>query len=201
MRGRWESFLIRESSLTLACRPLKKGMGIYQEGIYQEMTKTKRFWAALALVSLAVMAFAGYSVYGRMSLHFSGDTLEIRPVPVPVPQEEDEEPAAKEAAADKEEEEKAGKGTAAAPNPETDKVKAVRTAFEYKDAKAKSVLIAGSFTSWKDKKMTKKDGSWKVEIYILPGTYPYHFTVDGKKKLDPGKPKNPVTGDSLISVN
>ncbi|OGS27906.1 MAG: hypothetical protein A3J70_13755 [Elusimicrobia bacterium RIFCSPHIGHO2_02_FULL_61_10] len=76
----------------------------------------------------------------------------------------------------------------------------MKTVFEYKDAKAKSVLIAGSFTSWKDKKMTKKDGVWRTEVYILPGTYPYHFTVDGKKKLAPDKPKAP-TGDSLISVN
>ncbi|MDO8806109.1 MAG: glycogen-binding domain-containing protein [Elusimicrobiota bacterium] len=184
------------------------------------MTKSKKFWAASAFVSLAVMVFAGYSIYGRMTLHFSGDTIEVRPVPVPVPQEEEEDTAAKEAAAakeekkDREEEAKAGKAAAAPakavrqnsvrpPEPaaaETGKTRAVKTTFEYKDAAARSVLIAGSFTSWKDKKMTKKDGVWKTDVYILPGTYPYHFTVDGKKKLDPGKPKAP-TGDSLVQVN
>jgi len=173
------------------------------------MTKSKSFWAALALISLAVMVFAGYSIYERVSLHFSGDTIEVRPVPMPVPEEEEasavKEPAGtkteKEAVVDKDEEVKAGKAPASGAKSETDKVKAVKITFEYKDAGARSVLIAGSFTSWKDKKMVKKSGVWKTDIYILPGTYPYHFTVDGKKKLDPGKPKNPVTGDSLISVD
>lgn len=173
------------------------------------MTKYKKFWAAAAVISLAVMAFAGYSVYERMSRHFSGDTIEVKPVPVPLAQEEGDSSAARAAAiakmneADKEdavEEAKPAKGTAAPAKGDSDKTKAVKTAFEYKDAKAKAVLIAGSFTSWKEKKMTKKDGVWKTDVYILPGTYPYHFTADGKKKLDPGKPKAP-TGDSLISVN
>ena len=172
------------------------------------MTKSKKFWAVSALLSLAVMVFAGYSIYGHMSLHFSGDTIEVRPVPMPVPEEEEEDLASAKAAAlakmnqaddEEKEEAKPAKQTAAAKG-EADKVKAVKTVFEYKDAKAKSVLISGSFTSWKDKKMTKKDGVWRTEVYILPGTYPYHFTVDGKKKLAPDKPKAP-TGDSLISVN
>lgn len=162
------------------------------------------------MFSLAVMVFAGYSIYGHISLHFSGDTIEVRPVPMPVPEEEEEDMAAAKAAAlakmnqaeeeeEKEEEAKPARQAAAAKG-EAGKVKAVKTVFEYKDAKAKSVLISGSFTSWKDKKMTKKNGVWRTEVYILPGTYPYHFTVDGKKKLDPDKPKAP-TGDSLISVN
>lgn len=171
------------------------------------MTKSKKFWAASALVSLAVMAFAGYSIYGHMSLHFSGDTIEVRPVPMPVPEEDGGDLAAAKAAAlaklnqaDEEEKEEEARPAKQAAKGEADKAKAVKTVFEYKDSKAKSVLIAGSFTSWKDKKMTKKDGVWRTEIYILPGTYPYHFTVDGKKKLAPDKPKAP-TGDSLISVN
>ena len=134
------------------------------------MTKSKKFWAVSAFLSLAVMAFAGYSIYGHMSLHFSGDTIEVRPVPMPVPEEEDEDMTAAKAAAlarmnqdDEEEKEEAkpARQTAAAKS-EADKVKAVKTVFEYKDAKAKSVLIAGSFTSWKDKKMTKKDGVFSL---------------------------------------
>ncbi len=160
------------------------------------MTKSKTFWAAAALICLATVAFAGYSIYGRMSLHFSGDTLEVRPVPMPAPQETAEPEAAAKPAEQKPDEQK----PAAAAQPEPEKTKAAKIAFAYKDAKAKSVYIAGSFTSWKEQKMTKKNGVWKAEIYILPGTYPYHFTVDGKKKLDPGKPKAP-TGDSLVDVN
>ena len=165
------------------------------------MIKSKKFWAVSALISLAVMAFAGYSLYGRISPHFAGDTIKVRSVPVPVPQEGDENASVREVdKIDEEEDLKAGRKTSSAANIETDKIKAVKTVFEYKYANARSVLIAGSFTSWKDKKMTKKNGVWKTEVYILPGTYPYHFNVDGKKKLDPGKPKAP-TGDSLISVN
>ncbi|OIO01511.1 MAG: hypothetical protein AUJ51_08270 [Elusimicrobia bacterium CG1_02_56_21] len=171
------------------------------------MTKSKTFWAASALISLALMVFAGYSIYGRVALHFSGDTIEVKPVPLPAAEEQEEEKVDTKSALekikaaekeDKEEEAKAGRGTPA--KTEVPRMRAVKTAFEYKDSAAKSVLISGSFTSWKDKKMTKKDGVWKTDIYILPGTYPYHYTVDGKKKLAPGKPKAP-TGDSLVTVN
>jgi hypothetical protein len=173
------------------------------------MTKSKTFWAAAAVVCLAVMAFSGYSIYERISLHFSGDTLEVRPVPMPVPEEEDgtspeataaAKEAAKEAFKAEEAEETSKAGENPAKTPAAEKAHAVKTLFEYKDSKAKSVLIAGSFTSWKNVKMAKKNGVWKAEIYILPGTYPYHFVVDGNKKLAPGKPKAP-TGDSLVDVN
>jgi hypothetical protein len=159
------------------------------------MTKSKTFWAAATLASLAVVAFAGYSIYGRMTLHFSGDTIEVHPVPAPAPQEMPEPEAAAKPA-----EQKSAEQKTAAAQPEPEKTKAAKIPFAYKDAKAKSVYIAGSFTSWKEQKLTKKNGVWKAEIYILPGTYPYHFMVDGKKKLDPGKPKAP-TGDSLVDVN
>lgn len=174
------------------------------------MTKSKSFWAASAVISLAVMAFAGYSIYERVSLHFSGDTIEVRPVPMPPPQETTDEAPAEtvtEETDDKQaktEEPKAGKTAQPAKQEqakteEGGKPRAVKTVFEYKNDKAKKVLIAGSFTSWKTKTMTKKGGVWKAEVYILPGTYPYHFMVDGKQTLDPGKPKAP-TGDSLVTV-
>jgi hypothetical protein len=162
------------------------------------MTKSKSFWAASALISLAVMVFAAYSLYGRVSAYFPGETLEVRPVPMPPPQEEtgDEEAAEKTETAPKA---AAPAQPAAQDKAEAAKVKAVKTIFEYKDAKARSVQLAGSFTSWKARPMTKKNGVWTTEVYILPGNYPYHFNVDGKKKLDPGKPKAP-TGDSLVLV-
>lgn len=163
------------------------------------MTKSKTFWAASALISLAAMSLAGYSIYERVSLHFSGDKIEVHPVPMPVSEAGGEEEAAQpeQAAAQP----KSESAKAAVPEQaEPEKIKAVKTTFEYKDAKAKAVRVAGSFSAWKDVKMTKKNGVWKTDIYILPGTYPYHFNVDGKKKLDPGKPAAP-TGDSLVSVN
>lgn len=174
------------------------------------MTKSKKFWAAVALASLAVMVYSAWSIYGRINQHFSGDTIEVRPVPMPPPSEEPgddlvketEEKPQPEALADREEETQAGKTAAApaAPKPEEGgKVKALRTTFEYKDPSAKSVRIAGTFTSWKEKALVKKNGVWKTDVYILPGTYPYHFIVNGKNKADPGKPKTPG-GDSLVTV-
>lgn len=183
----------------------------------------------MAVVSLAAMGYSGWSVYGRVMQHFSGDTIEVRPVPMPPPSEDSnetaaaasEQQAAQEDKADREEEAKAGKPQAAAAKPapkaeakpapkaeaakpaakaEGGRTKAVRTTFEYKDTAARSVSISGSFTSWKAKRMTKKEGVWRTDVYILPGTYPYHFEVDGKKKNDPGKPKSPL-GDSLITVD
>lgn len=166
------------------------------------MTKLKTFWAATALICLAVMAFSGWSIYERLALHMSGDSIEVRPVPMPPDGGEATE--VEEAKAP--EEGKALPGAEAAGKDgekpgEPEKVRAVKTVFEYKDAKAKSVKLAGSFSRWNGKPMKKgKNGVWKTEEYILPGTYPYHFVVDGKKKLDPGKPKAP-TGDSLVDVN
>jgi len=178
------------------------------------MTKSKKFWAAMAVLSLAVMVYSAWAIYERINQHFTGETIEVRPVPMPPPSEEPgadtiketaEEKPQQEELADQAEEAKAGKpaAPAAAPAPakpeEGGKAKAVRTTFEYKDAAAKSVRIAGTFTSWKEKALVKKNGVWKTDIYILPGTYPYHFIVNGKNKADPGQPKTPG-GDSLVTV-
>lgn len=179
-------------SLSLANHPLR-----HKQTHSRIMTRSKTFWSLAALICLGVAVFSGYSLYARVSLHFSGDTVEIKPPPPLPPSEEEEaepetpreEPKAEEKAPA--EEKKPAEGA---------RNRAVKTSFEYKDAKAKAVSIAGSFTSWRDVRMKKKDGVWKTDVYILPGTYPYHFTVDGKKKKDPGKPVAPATGDSLVMV-
>ena len=161
------------------------------------MTKSKNFWAVLAVVSLAAAGFSGYSIYNRLIIHFANDTMEIRPKPVPMlpdPEEAKGDPA--KAAAEPSGSQPGPKETKEEPQ----KQKALKTVFEYKNTSAKNVFLAGSFTKWKETRMTKKNGVWKTEIYILQGTYPYHFIVDGKKKLDPGKPKAP-TGDSLVDIN
>ncbi|HNW45410.1 MAG TPA: glycogen-binding domain-containing protein [Elusimicrobiales bacterium] len=158
------------------------------------MAKSKIFWAVAALISLGVAVFSGYSVYGRLSLHFSGDTIEMKPSPVPPLADPDKEEAAEAG-------EKAPPAAAQASEKqaEPEKPKALKTPFEYKDPKAKAVFIAGSFTSWKDVRMKKEDGVWRANIYILPGNYPYHFVVDGAKKTAPGKPSTNM-GESLITV-
>jgi len=155
------------------------------------MTKSKTFWIFAALVSFCAAAFCGYTIYNRLILHFAKDTFEIRPVHVPAPPKADAEAQAMPQAEPKDEPQAAKE--------EPQKVKAVKTHFEYKNASAKSVFVSGSFTSWKEVKMARKNGRWKAEVYILPGNYIYHFTVDGKKTFDPGKPKTAV-GESIVEV-
>lgn len=160
------------------------------------MTKTKNFWAALAFISLTAAGLSGYSLYAMLTAHFASDTLVIRSKPVPTlpdAEETKEEPA-----------DNAAKPSGSQPGPketaqEPQKQKAVKTVFEYKSASAKNVTLAGSFTKWKETRMAKKNGVWKTEVYILPGNYLYHFVTDGKKTLDPGKPKSPA-GESVAVV-
>lgn len=166
------------------------------------LTNSKSFWAASALISLFVLAASAWSLYDRVSLYFSEDTISISPKPVPLPtfaeeKEGEKAPAEKPAAkAPEQEPSPAPAKTAEAGTPS--KPKAVKTPFEYKGP-GRSVTLAGSFSVWRDIKMTRKNGSWQADVYILPGTYTYHFTVDGKKIADPGKPKAP-TGDSIVTV-
>ena len=160
------------------------------------MTSSKGFWAALAIVSLAAAGFSGYSIYNRLTIHFASDTMEIRSKPVPMLPEVDEPKEESAKTADKSPESRPmPKETMAEPR----KQKALKTVFEYKNASAKSVTLAGSFTKWKETKMTKKNGVWRVEVYILPGNYLYHFAADGKKIPDPAKAKSPV-GESIVVV-
>lgn len=187
------------------------------------MTKSKNFWAATAFACLILTGASGWSLYNRLAVHFLSDIVEIRPRPVPLlPPDESakdeaaggpeaavkktpDRPAAKadaKAAPAPAREDKAAQAKAAAGRPEEPaKPKAVKTIFEYKSASAKSVRLAGTFTKWNEVKMTRKaPGIWKAEEYIFPGIYPYHFVVDGKKVLDPGKPKAERTGESLVDV-
>ena len=174
------------------------------------MTKSKNFWAALAVISLIAAVFSGYSVYNRLTIHFASDTMEIQPKPVPVPspadtQEAKKEPAPEATAAKPEEKvippaPKEEKAKPPAPTKEEpQKVKAIKVHFEYKSASAKNVVLTGSFTKWKEIKMTKQNGLWKNDVYILPGKYLYHFVAGGKKVLDPSRPKGPI-GESVIMV-
>ncbi|OGS06726.1 MAG: hypothetical protein A2270_05540 [Elusimicrobia bacterium RIFOXYA12_FULL_51_18] len=158
------------------------------------MTKSKSFWAAVAVLSLVAAGVSGYSIYNRLVVYFANDTLEIRSRPVPPLQdseETDEEPATEV----KPEPQPAVKESKQEPQ----KQKAVKTAFEYKSVAAKSVSLSGSFTKWKETKMAKREGVWRAGVYILPGNYLYHFIVDGKKTLDPGKAKTP-SGESIVAV-
>jgi len=77
--------------------------------------------------------------------------------------------------------------------------KAQRMDFEYKNPKAQSVAIAGSFTKWEAKKMKQEGETWRISLFIHPGKYPYHFVADGKKTPDPLQPLK-QKGESLLIV-
>ena len=199
------------------------------------MTRTKGFWAALAVISFTGAVLCGYALYDRLSLHISGDMTGIPTAQVSAPREPEgtkEEPVETAAATAEQrpvpEEAKAG---SAAPEKEEDStpqqkkespekapaekirlpgftealmetpktVKAVKTHFEYVNASAKKVSLAGSFTKWKETGMARKNGVWQADVYILPGSYRYHLTADGKKVPPPGGSKA-STGESIVVV-
>jgi 1,4-alpha-glucan branching enzyme len=60
--------------------------------------------------------------------------------------------------------------------------------FEYEDAKAQEVFLAGSFSNW-DPGATQMGlaatGIWGVEVSLAPGRYEYLFVVDGRWTPDP----------------
>ena len=64
--------------------------------------------------------------------------------------------------------------------------------FSLTAPEAKTVLVAGSFTTWEQapvalKKLKK--GPWKATIPLPPGTYEYRFIVDGQWWDDPNAPQ------------
>jgi 1,4-alpha-glucan branching enzyme len=60
--------------------------------------------------------------------------------------------------------------------------------FEFKDPKAKTVGLAGTFNRWQPDSKTLHSsgvGYWWKETTLAPGTYEYCFVVDGKWMPDP----------------
>ena len=55
--------------------------------------------------------------------------------------------------------------------------------FEYEDAAACKVCIAGSFNDWHptvSEMLDMGSGKWVKDLELAPGTYEYRFVVDGK---------------------
>lgn len=60
--------------------------------------------------------------------------------------------------------------------------------FRY-EGEAHEVFLAGEFNNWSSKSHPmhpQEDGSWSLEIELIPGSYPYKFVVDDNWILDPG---------------
>ncbi|MEK7288463.1 MAG: glycogen-binding domain-containing protein [Elusimicrobiota bacterium] len=65
--------------------------------------------------------------------------------------------------------------------------------------RAKEVFLAGEFNSWSPIKMNKeKPGTWRAGIEITPGTYRYHYLVEGKKTPDQYNPRREGNSSILI---
>jgi 1,4-alpha-glucan branching enzyme len=60
--------------------------------------------------------------------------------------------------------------------------------FEYEDAAARKVCIAGSFNDWHptvSEMLNMGSGKWVKDLELASGTYEYRFVVDGKWITDP----------------
>ena len=60
--------------------------------------------------------------------------------------------------------------------------------FEFEDAAARKVCIAGSFNDWHPEvsgMIPMGSGKWVKDLELGPGTYAYRFFIDGKWVTDP----------------
>jgi len=73
--------------------------------------------------------------------------------------------------------------------------------LKYTNKRAKKVKITGSFSSWKELDMKKKENDWIINLTLKdPGIYKYYFIVDGKKILDPKANKSKDGNYSLLEI-
>ncbi len=66
--------------------------------------------------------------------------------------------------------------------------KSKKASFSFQAPQAERVSIAGDFNGWDPAThpMKKdKEGVWKINVNLLPGTYHYRFFVDGEWQNDP----------------
>ena len=75
------------------------------------------------------------------------------------------------------------------------------------DPTARRVYLAGDFNDWdpEDRRMVKvRDGSFRANLELEPGTYQYKFVVDGEWMPDPSAreqvPNEHGTTNSVIRV-
>jgi 1,4-alpha-glucan branching enzyme len=82
-----------------------------------------------------------------------------------------------------------------------------RVHLEYRDPRARSVHVAGSFNDWHPavtEMLEVEPGCWVKDLTLPPGRHEYLLVVDGTWKIDPGCPDrtpNPFGGEnSLLRV-
>ena len=83
-------------------------------------------------------------------------------------------------------------------------LKLVPVRFEFTNAAAKTVCLAGTFNQWQPEAKTLHSsgaGNWWKETSLAPGTYEYCLVVDGKWMPDPQAKEtvaNPFGGRNSI---
>jgi len=81
-----------------------------------------------------------------------------------------------------------GRGKAAPQTDTRQKQTAQPVLFEYHDAGAHKVCIAGSFNEWRPdglEMVNLSDGKWVKNLLLPPGAYEYRLIVDGQWICDP----------------
>lgn len=175
----------------------------------KQRKKSKNFWLISIFVCTFLLLASGYAIYEKLNIQsLSSGPIMTKSVPklpdIKQTSLENDLIEQNETQTKQEEINESSKNKDAETEKikninDEKKIKAVKTVFEYKSPKAKSVEIAGSFTKWEKRKMKKEGDLWKTELWILPGNYLYHFVVDGKKTLAPSKPRSPI-GESILEV-
>lgn len=76
--------------------------------------------------------------------------------------------------------------------------------FAYYAPFAKEVLVAGNFTSWKDKAIkavyNAATGYWEAETTLAPGIYEYKLVADNTWLTDPCNSQKSATGNSQFVI-
>ena len=86
------------------------------------------------------------------------------------------------------------------------KKKPIAVRLEFRDDRAKTVCIAGTFNDWNPnttRMLTTGPGQWVKELALSPGIYEYQYVVDGRWINDPQAVKstpNPYGGRNSVLV-
>ena len=76
--------------------------------------------------------------------------------------------------------------------------------FSFNGGAALSVQLVGDFTHWEKTPVNlkkDKDGIWRAQVTLEPGTYHYRFLVDGQWRDDPEctlRVPNPFGGNNSV---
>lgn len=65
---------------------------------------------------------------------------------------------------------------------------------------AREVTVAGSFSGWSQRKLTRSGNRWVGQVEAVPGRHAYKFVVDGNWITDPANPETERQGPHLNSV-